>query len=56
MRIRDVDMVPIQAWRFNPMLDGKELKPKTITHITKGVEVKIVEGSISDLFIVTDKK
>jgi hypothetical protein len=37
------------------MLDGEELKPKTITNITKGVEVKVVEGSISDLFIIANK-
>jgi len=37
------------------MLDGVELKPKTIAYITKGVEVKVVKGSISDLFIITDK-
>lgn len=55
MRIRQVDIVPIQGWGFDPMLDGKELKPKTITYITKGVEVKVVKGSISDLFVITDK-
>jgi hypothetical protein len=54
-RVRKVDIVPIQAWGFDPMLDGKELKPKTITYITKGVEIKVVEGSISDLFVITDK-
>jgi hypothetical protein len=36
------------------MLDGEELKPKTITHITKGVEVKVADGSISDLLILAD--
>jgi hypothetical protein len=36
------------------MLDGIELKPKTITHITKGVEIKVAEGSISDLLILAD--
>jgi hypothetical protein len=55
IRIRQVDIVPIQGWGFDPMLDGKELKPKTITYITKGVEVKVVKGSISDLFVITDK-
>ena len=33
------------------MLNGVELKPKTITHITKGVEITVVDGSISDLLI-----
>jgi len=51
-RIRKVDIVPIQAWGFDPKLDGEELRLKTITHITKGVEVKVVEGSISDLLIL----
>jgi hypothetical protein len=37
------------------MLDKEELKPKTIINITKGVKVKVVEGSISDLFIITNK-
>jgi len=36
------------------MLDGGELKPKMITHITKGVEVKVVEGSIVDLLIIAE--
>ncbi|KAH9209992.1 hypothetical protein DL95DRAFT_393922 [Leptodontidium sp. 2 PMI_412] len=53
-RIRNVDVVPIQSWGFDPMLDGKELKPKTITHITKGVDVEVAEGSISDLLIIAD--
>jgi len=53
-RIRNVDVVPIQVWGFDPMLDGKELKPKTITHITKGVDVEVAEGSISDLLIIAD--
>jgi hypothetical protein len=53
-RIRNVDMVPIQGWGFDPMLDGEELKPKQIRHITKGVEVKVADGSISDLLILAD--
>jgi hypothetical protein len=48
------DIVPVQAWGFDPMLDREELKPKTITHITKGVEVKVAEGSIADLLIIAD--
>jgi hypothetical protein len=48
------DIIPIQAWGFDPMLDREELKPKTITHITKGVEVKVAEGSIVDLLIIAD--
>jgi hypothetical protein len=36
------------------VLDGKELKPKTIIHITKGVDVEVAEGSISDLLIIAD--
>jgi hypothetical protein len=38
------------------MLDGKELKPKIIIYIMKGIKVKIVEDLILDLFIITDKK
>jgi hypothetical protein len=37
------------------MLNKEELKPKTIVYITKRVEVKVVKGSISDLFIITNK-
>jgi hypothetical protein len=36
------------------MLDREELKPKTITHITKGVKVKVADRSISDLLILTN--
>jgi hypothetical protein len=36
------------------VLDKKELKPKTITYITKGVDVKVAEELISDLFIIVN--
>jgi hypothetical protein len=36
------------------MLDGKELRPKTITHIMKRADVEVAEGSISDLLIFAD--
>jgi hypothetical protein len=36
------------------MLDGEELKPKTITYITKRVEVKVAGGSVLDLLILAD--
>jgi hypothetical protein len=52
--MRKVDIVPIQVWGFDPMLDGEELKPKTITYITKGVEVKVAGRSILDLLILAD--
>jgi hypothetical protein len=54
IRMRKVDIVPIQVWGFDPMLDGEELKPKTITYITKGVEVKVAGRSILDLLILAD--
>ena len=53
-RIRKVEIVPIQAWGFDPMLDGEELKAKTITRITKEVDIKVAEGSISDLLIIAN--
>ncbi|CZR53612.1 uncharacterized protein PAC_03492 [Phialocephala subalpina] len=53
-RIRNVDIVPIQVWGLDLMLDGKELKPKTIIHITKGVDIEVAKGSISDLLIIAD--
>jgi hypothetical protein len=36
------------------MLDGEELKAKTITRITKEVDIKVAEGSISDLLIIAN--
>jgi hypothetical protein len=51
-RIRQVDIIPLQVWGFDPMLDGEELKPKMIVHATKGVEIKVAEGSIVDFLIV----
>jgi hypothetical protein len=49
-----VIIVPIQVWGFDPMLDGEELKLKTITYITKGTEVKVAGGSVLDLLILVD--
>jgi hypothetical protein len=49
------DIVPIQVWGFDPLLDGRELKPKTITYITKVVEIKVADGSIVDLLLMADK-
>ncbi len=51
-RIRKVDIIPIQVWGFDPILDGEEMKPKIIVHITKGAEIKVAEGSIVDFLIV----
>jgi hypothetical protein len=36
------------------VLNKKELKPKTITHITKEINIKIAEKSISDLLIIAN--
>jgi len=50
------DIVPIQVWGFDPTLDGEELSAKTITHITKGVEVGVVDGSILDLLVIAERE
>ena len=52
--IHKVEIVPIQAWRFELILDREELRAKIITHITKAVNIKVEEGLISDLLILTD--
>jgi hypothetical protein len=36
------------------MLNRKELKPKIITYITKEVNIKVAEGSIIDLLIISN--
>jgi hypothetical protein len=36
------------------MLDREELKLKTITYITKDIKVKVVEGLITNLLIITN--
>jgi hypothetical protein len=50
-RIGNWDIVPIQARGFDPILDGVGLKPKTMLHLTKGVEIKVVGRSILDLLL-----
>lgn len=50
------DMVAVQVWGFDPTLDGKELNTKTVTHITKGVDVCVPDGSILDLLNFVEKE
>lgn len=50
------DIVQIQVWGFDPTLDGNEWHTKTITHITKGVEVGVADGSIVDLLVIADRE
>jgi hypothetical protein len=45
-------IVPIQVWGYDPILDGQELRPKMIVHITKAVEIKVADGSLVDLLVV----
>ena len=45
-------IVPIQVWGYDPILDGQELRPKMIVHVTKAVEIKVADGSLVDLLVV----
>jgi len=55
-RSSSADIVPISVLGTDPTLEGKVLAPRTMTHITEGVEVKVEGGSIIDLLVIISAK
>ena len=49
------DIIALQVWGFDPTLDGKDLNHRTMIHITKGVDIRVADGSILDLLIIVER-
>jgi hypothetical protein len=51
------DLIPIQVWGGNnPTIEGIELAVGSVTHITQGVEIEILEGTVLHLLCLVEKK
>ncbi|KAF4634528.1 hypothetical protein G7Y89_g3583 [Cudoniella acicularis] len=49
------DLIPVTVWGKNPTIEGMELTPGSATHITKGIRIRIEEGSALDLLFLVEK-
>lgn len=50
------DLIPVKVWGKNPTVEGKEVTPGSITHIRKGVSIRVEEESAVDLLILVEEK
>jgi hypothetical protein len=50
------DLIPVQVWGSNPTIEGRELAPASVTHITKGIKIEVKNDSVFDLLYLVEKK
>lgn len=49
------DLIAVHTLGVDPTVDGKTFPPNRMVHITKGVEVAVMDGSTVDLLYIAVK-